>query len=182
MPTIGDWSTAELARFVAAQLKAPSSSFFRSLVLETFTVTKKLVVTGDVEFSQQATNGDGWHYVGQPGEPAFLGTWANYPAPYGGARFRKLVSGLVVMDGLIQSGTVATAAFVLPPGYRPAKGANGAARVHIFTAAQGGVPANMESIRIDTGSGTYTTWGVTPSTAGTPTWVSLNGIQFFAEN
>jgi hypothetical protein len=121
---------------------------------------------------------DPWHYVGNAGEPAFQNSWANYGAPYGGARFRKMPDGLVIMDGLIQSGTVGAAAFTLPAGYRPDDGASGAKRIHIFQTAQ--ASAMGESIRIDTGSGQYAQWGIVPTQTPAPTWLSLVGVTFYA--
>lgn len=67
---------------------------------------------------------EGWHYVGGAGEPAFLGTWANYDAgsTWQSARFRRHPSGLVEIQGLVALGALSTAIFTLPAGYRPAEG------------------------------------------------------------
>lgn len=112
-----------------------------------------------------------WHYVGGSGEPAFQNGWVNYGAPYGGARFRKLASGLVVLDGLISTGTIGAAAFTLPVGYRPGPGAAGAVRDHIFIAAAGG--AHNEGIRIQSDNGQ-----VRPIEAAAATWISLDQVIF----
>jgi hypothetical protein len=62
---------------------------------------------------------DTWHTVGGAGEPAFTNSWTNEGAPYHSAAFRKYPNGRVALRGAIQSGTLSTAAFTLPVGYRP---------------------------------------------------------------
>ena len=99
--------------------------------------------------------------------------WTQYPDPYGPGRFRKLSSGLVVMEGLIYNGTVAAVAFNLPVGYRPMPQVGGAFRDHIFQCAVGST-APGEAIRISSdGNGV-------PQNAGAQTWIDLAGIQFYA--
>lgn len=68
----------------------------------------------------QPLGGDPWHYVGQPGEPAFQNGWVNY-GPTGGiglTRFKK-AAGIVHVQLGVKSGTVNTVYFTLPEGYRP---------------------------------------------------------------
>lgn len=51
---------------------------------------------------------------------AFLNGWDNMGDPrYGDARFRRIASGLVLVEGTLALGTNAAIAFVLPAGYRP---------------------------------------------------------------
>lgn len=84
----------------------------------------------DIEFDTETVNNwtpaslppniiplDLWHNVGAAGEPAFQNGWVNYDTRI--ARFRKYDDGRVRLEGIIKSGTVATAAFTLPVGYRP---------------------------------------------------------------
>ena len=61
-----------------------------------------------------------WHAVGGTDEPAFANSWVNSGGGSVPARFRKLANSLVVVQGLIKSGTVTSAAFTLPVSYRPA--------------------------------------------------------------
>jgi hypothetical protein len=67
-----------------------------------------------------------WHYVGQPGEPAFLNGWANYNTPANAAAGFRLRHGRVWLQGLVGGGTPANSStgtgvvFVLPEAYRPA--------------------------------------------------------------
>lgn len=70
---------------------------------------------------------DSWHLVGDPGEPAFQNTWAQYPG--GGTiapgSFKKDELGRVRLRGLVRKGGGAGSwvgfetLFVLPVGYRP---------------------------------------------------------------
>jgi hypothetical protein len=116
-----------------------------------------------------------WHAVGGVGEPAFSSGWSNYSAPYGGVRFRK-VGSLVVMQGLAAGGSQGTI-FVLPVGFRPSTGGSGPS-IHIFTVAAAG---GFGEVRIDTVGASYTQWGIT-LVIGTATYVSLATVMFIAEN
>lgn len=100
--------------------------------------------------------------------------WIQYADPYGPGRYRKLASGLVVMEGLISSGTAGAVAFTLPVGYRPDTQAGGGYRDHIFQCAVGGT-AIGEAIRINSNGG-----GV-PQGASTQPWIDLSGVQFYAK-
>lgn len=99
--------------------------------------------------------------------------WVHYADPYGPGRYRKLASGLVVMEGLISTGNVAVA-FTLPVGYRPMTQVNGTYRDHIFQCATGGAPTVGEAIRINSNGG-----GI-PQTAAAKAWIDLSGVQFYA--
>lgn len=56
--------------------------------------------------------------------PTLSGSWANYgtvsSVAYAEAGYWKDATGIVHLDGVIKSGTIGTAAFTLPDGYRPA--------------------------------------------------------------
>src|SRR4051794_5197667 len=99
--------------------------------------------------------------------------WVHYVDPYGPGRYRKLPSGLVVCNGLVQSGTVNTVAFTFPVGYRPAPQVNGAYRDHIFQCAQGGGVSN-ESARLDSNG------ALRFMNAFAQPWIDLSGIMFWA--
>lgn len=61
-----------------------------------------------------------WHEIGSGGgEPGFGGTWVNFGISDASAAFYKDPWGVVHIKGLIKSGTITTAAFTLPVGYRP---------------------------------------------------------------
>jgi hypothetical protein len=93
----------------------------------------------------------------------FQNGWTSAVGSNPKAAYKRLPSGLVVLRGTVQSGTVEKAAFTLPGGYRPADG---------------------QLIFPSDGKGTYrrvdvhTTGAVVPMT-GTPT--GLDAIRFIAE-
>lgn len=66
--------------------------------------------------------GEDWHYVGQAGEPAFENSWAAATGSYLAFRIRE--SGVVDIQGHVDSGTKGTTIFTLPTGYRPSSGAS----------------------------------------------------------
>ena len=88
-----------------------------------------------------------WHYVGTAGEPAFQDSWANYDAAGTGwtqARFRKLSTGVVQVQGLVNRPTMPgtnSPIFTLPVGYRPS------ATVGFTTHANNSINANV--VRLD---------------------------------
>lgn len=69
--------------------------------------------------SYQLPTVDARHEVGDDGEPAFNGTWANYDATNEVASFYRDPFGRVHLAGLVKSGTSGTTIFSLPGGYRP---------------------------------------------------------------
>jgi hypothetical protein len=115
----------------------------------------------------------GWHIIGAAGEPGFVNGWDHYPAPYGPGRFRKLASGLVVMEGLIRSGVANSLILTMPVGYRPTEQVGGGSRDCIFQTAVGSTVA-AESVRIDSGGALR---AMTPSASY---WLALNDIQYYA--
>jgi len=51
--------------------------------------------------------------------PTLLNGWVDYGGSYGPPRYRRLDSGLVVVEGLVKSGTAGATIFTLPEGFRP---------------------------------------------------------------
>jgi hypothetical protein len=95
---------------------------------------------------------------------AYVNSWVDYSAPYSPAGSRKLSSRLVVLRGLVMSGTAATIA-TLPVGHRPG--------IQLLFGAQTN-PNVMCRIDISP-AGTISHIG------GNAGWISLNGITFMAE-
>lgn len=62
--------------------------------------------------------GEGWHYVGASGEPAFTNSWANVSGEPAVA-FRIREAGIVDIHGVVDSGSDSSSIFTLPVGYRP---------------------------------------------------------------
>lgn len=64
--------------------------------------------------------GDGWHYVGESGEPAFGTDWSNVGSPWPALAFRMRQPGIVdVVGSITAASTTAADVFTLPEGYRP---------------------------------------------------------------
>lgn len=65
---------------------------------------------------------EGWHVVGESGEPAFQAGWKNFkepgfdPVPL---RFRKDELGDVIIEGFVVGEGVGRDIFILPEGFRP---------------------------------------------------------------
>lgn len=101
----------------------------------------------------------------QPGPwqtPTFVNSWVNFGSGYNNAGYYKDVLGIVRLRGLIMSGTVGSACFVLPIGYRPA------ARTLFSTISNGAIG------RVDV----MTTGEVVPTAPSVNAWVSLEGLAF----
>ncbi len=62
---------------------------------------------------------DGWVNIGAASAPAFANGWANVGGANVVARFRRMASGLLLIQGAISGGGGGTTAFTLPAGYRP---------------------------------------------------------------
>jgi hypothetical protein len=98
--------------------------------------------------------------------PTLTNSWVNYGSSYNGAAYRKDAQGYVHLRGLIKSGTVGSAAFTLPAGFRP----GGGTILHATI-------SNSAIGRVDIA----TTGTVTPASPSSNGWVSLEGITFLAE-
>lgn len=106
-----------------------------------------------------------WHNIGDTNEPAFTNSWQNFNTTlYHGAGFRKLANGNVQLRGMISTGTLATAAFTLPAGYRPTK------------TIPLDVVSNSVMGKVDIDSAGQ----VVPQSPSSNTWVSLEGKIFNA--
>lgn len=60
-----------------------------------------------------------WHYVGNPGEPAFQGAWVNASAPYDSLGFMLDADGFVHLKGAVTGGSTSSVVFTLPASYCP---------------------------------------------------------------
>lgn len=107
---------------------------------------------------------EAYHTVGTTGEPAFTGTWVAFDSR--GASFYKDAAGHVHLEGVIKDGTINTAAFTLPEGYRPRLGTRSFA-------------VNSNSAF---GMVTIDTAGVVTPAIGNNAHVFLDGISFRAAN
>lgn len=159
--TIGNWSEATLAKVIRESIERLLPTHIPSLTVDDLVVAGSLTINGTTSFTQHQT----FSLVGGTGQPGFLNGWVNsVTAGDTPAGFLKTESGYVNLQGAITTGTVGSAAFVLPPGYRPptnvafAVTSNGAAGI----------------VTIDSGG------NVTPVTPSSNVLVRLDGIQFKA--
>lgn len=106
-----------------------------------------------------------WIMVGVDGAPAFLNSWVNYDASDGGRNvgFYRDPFGFVHLKGLLRNGSVGSAAFALPLGYRPEG-----------TMRQPTISNDIWSVTHLSPAG-----NVSP-TVGVNTWFDFSGINFRA--
>lgn len=105
------------------------------------------------------------HLVGAVGEPAFANSWANLGGAYQTAGFYKDVTGRVHLRGVVTGGTVNTAMFVVPAGYRPA--------LNLIMAVRDGAGA-LQRFNVQTN-------GNVSMEAGNNAFVGIDGISWRAE-
>jgi hypothetical protein len=113
------------------------------------------------------TDTDGWHYIGDSGEPSFENSWVNYGG-WGDARYMKDSMGFVHLSGLVKAGTVGTTMFTLPSGYR-INVVGGTGEIYATISDSGICRININE------NGTIEHQG------SSNIWVTLSGIIFKAE-
>jgi hypothetical protein len=140
-------------------LPAPSISDFTGIQQNFDAIAQQFPIN-----ARNLTSLEGWHIVGTSGEPGFQNGWANYSFPaFNNAGFYKDPFGRVCLRGMVATGTIGTAIFTLPAGYRPPQTE---LQVTISNAAIG---------RVD-----ITPAGAVMSTTGSNIWFSLDGVTFRA--
>lgn len=155
--TIAQWTPALLQKWLRDILRTQPPDFLPNLQAQNVRITEELRLAGDFTVVNQPD----FRKVGATGQPPFSGSWANYESGWQVAAFWRDPLGFVHLRGLIKSGTLATAAFTLPPGYRP-------------------TVSEIFAVQTDTGVGRVdvsTDGTVTPQSGGT-TYLSLSGIAF----
>ena len=95
---------------------------------------------------------------------SFANTWVNFNAANNSAAYCKDAMGFVHIRGMVKDGTDWSTIFTLPVGYRPAK-------QEIFVTISNDAVGRID-INTDGGVGSYV--------INDPTWVSLDGITFYA--
>lgn len=98
--------------------------------------------------------------------PSMSNAWVNYGGTWATAGYTKDEHGFVHLKGLIKDGTIGSAAFTLPANYRPGED-------YLF-----GTISNDAIGRV----AVNTSGEVIPQTPSNNTWVSLDGLSFYAEN
>jgi hypothetical protein len=113
--SLGELTVGWLTRFLRDQQQRYPQQFVSTLEVEELAVRKKLTVVDQAEFSSMLNA----KVIGTAGQPAFTNGWVSYGAPYSNASYIKRPGGWVELIGVIKNGTVGSAAFTLPPGFRP---------------------------------------------------------------
>ena len=72
------------------------------------------VIRGSDEFDSAVIEDTGWNEMSS----GFLNSWVNYGSGYANARYCR-VNGVVHIEGLVKSGTIGAAIFILPAEFRP---------------------------------------------------------------
>jgi hypothetical protein len=114
--TLGDLTVTWLTRFIAQQLQLFPTTQLETFQAEELTVINKLTVKDLVDFQGYKT----LRFIGASGQAPFANSWVNYGAPYANASFLLGPDQFVRLHGTIKNGTLGSAAFTLPPLYRPA--------------------------------------------------------------
>jgi len=117
--TGADIKLSKLGTVPAARNAAAAGTANRANVANTATAAN---VASIANVASSLAPAEGWHEVGDPGEPEFLNSWENVGEPnIANAAFYRDHEGIVHLRGYITGGSLNTV-FRLPPGYRPPAG------------------------------------------------------------
>ncbi len=156
--TIGDWTETQLTRRIQDLFSTQPPSFLPTLRAENIQVTRLLTINDLIAITKEPR----FRKVGQVGQPAFQNSWVNFGSNWQDAGFTRDPFGWVHLRGRIKSGTVGSAAFTLPPGYRISVSED-------FAVISNGAVGRVEVLTDGT---------VIPTTPSNNTYVSLSGIRF----
>lgn len=90
-------------------------------IREEFSIQDPVIRNAFREVIRELNRAVDWHYVGQPGEPAFENSWANIGGNYELCAFGLDIFNMLYIKGRVDSGVVNTTIFTLPKKYRPIK-------------------------------------------------------------
>jgi hypothetical protein len=102
---------------------------------------------------------------------SLISPWVAYNTTnYGGMYYRKVIGGMVLLQGLVKSGGTGSTIAVLPSGYRPSK--------DLIFNQMGNSPS--AAYRVDVTTEGNVTVATSPGPVTTFGWLSLSGMIFFA--
>jgi hypothetical protein len=110
---IGQWTESQLNKYIREAVYLLTPDHIPNLTVDDLIVAGSLNSKGINNFHRLLAN------VGASGAPPFTNGWANYLTGYAPAAYWKDENGIVTVEGMVKSGTLGLAAFVLPPGFRP---------------------------------------------------------------
>jgi hypothetical protein len=157
--TIGNWTQTELIRFLRDYQDQQPQTFFGKLRIDQLQVDTRLQLKPT---SVVLLTSNDFYVVGDQGSPGFENSWVNYDAAlWAKAGYWKDPFDQVHLKGRVKTGAIGNAIFTLPPGFRPYENRSYA------------VDSNSAHGTLNV----LTNGQVTPS-AGSSTWVSLDGVYF----
>lgn len=156
--TIGDWTPSLLTKWMRDLFLTQPPDFLPHLKVEDIRVDKEIILRDKI----RVTNEPHFRLIAKPGQPAFLNSWVNFGSNWQDAGFSRDGFGWVHLRGIIKSGVVGSAAFMLPPGYRPALS-------ETFIVRSNGTTGGVEVLA--DGS-------VIPVAPSNNTYVSLSNVRF----
>lgn len=157
--TIGNWTQSTLIRFLRDFQDQQPQQFFSKMRIDQLQVDSLLNLKPT---SIALLTANDYTIVGEQGAPPFENSWVWYGgAGTGKPGFWKDPLGFVHLKGLAKSGTINTAIFTLPPGYRPQE---------LVVSA---VMSNNADARVDVNPS-----GTVVSVTGSNVYVSLDNITF----
>lgn len=153
--TIGNWTPDLLIRTIQELMENQPTTSLQSLKVDEMEVVRKLILRDSMSVASHRLQ-----VIGKGGAPGFANSWVNYATTTAPAAFWKDAFGVIHLQGLIKSGTVGSAAFMLPPGFRPDY-------QHVF-----GVVSNGAIGRVDV----FADGSVVPASPSSNVYVTLDGI------
>lgn len=160
LDTIAQMSSADLQRTIREAIQVYAPDHFGGLTVDDLVVAGTLVAQGTITYSRWVNI----NVIGASGQAPYLNSWVNGGAPYFPAGWTRTEDGWIRLRGAVKSGSVGSAAFVLPPGARPSS----TSRHAVVSNALFGI--------VDITSGGL----VIPQSPSSNALVSLDGIQFKA--
>lgn len=156
--TLADWTPTILTKFIRDLFQNQPPDFLPNLNAENITAYTNLTIRDKVTLTKEPS----WRLVGGTGQPPFQNSWVNFGGSDQTAAFWRDPLGWVHLRGTIKSGSaINTAAFTLPPGFRPTA-------TEIFPSVSNGA----------FGAVSVTAGGVVTPFVGSTAYVTLSGIHF----
>jgi hypothetical protein len=157
--TIGQWTQTQLIRTLRDYLEQQPPSYLQTLRVDKLQVETLLnLKPASITLLTDAS----WKVIGAQGAPAFTNSWVAFGGSSGAPGFWKDPFGIVHLKGVTKLGTVGTAAWTMPPGYRPVEKQEFGT---ISNGAIGYVVVNTDGT-------------VVPTTPSNNTYVALAGLTY----
>lgn len=157
--TIGNWTPTTLVKQLRDYLETQPIQFLEKLRVDKLQVETLLNLKPTTITLLTST---AFTVVGAQGAPGFTNSWVAFGAGSATPGYWKDPFGFVHLKGVIKTGTVGSAAWTMPPGYRPPE------KQELATISNGAI--GLVVINTD---GT-----VVPTTPSNNTYVSLGNLKY----